>query len=464
VQHDSQRYDAVVIGAGQAGGPLATAFGASGRRTALIESDQVGGACINVACTPTKTMAASARVAYLARRALEYGVDVGEVRVDVSRVRRRKQEVIESFRASTLRRIEGSKNVDLLQGRARFVGQRSLEVGKRDGSTLRIDAEIVVINTGSQPSRPPIKGLDSVPSLDSTSIQELDEAPEHLVVLGGGYVGLEFGQMFLRFGSRVTIVEPGSHVLSREDPDISEEVEKVLREDGVALLLESRATSVKATAPGVELELELAGGRRSVAGSHLLVATGRKAATDGLNLEAAGVATDERANIKVNDRLETNVPGVYAVGDVTGGPAFTHISYDDFRILRTNLIENGKASTTNRLVPYVVYIDPQLGRVGLSENEARSQGRRVRVAKMPMSYVARAIETAEMRGVMKAIVDGESDRILGCAIYGAEGGELMSMIEIAIMGEIPYTALRDGVFAHPALSESLNNLFGSLDG
>jgi len=310
---------------------------------------------------------------------------------------------------------------------------------------------------------PPIEGLDSVPTLDSTSIMDLDVLPEHLVVLGGGYVGLEFGQMFRRFGSRVTIIEPGKQLLAREDPDIAEEVAKVLREDGIEILFETRAERVEQANQVIHLQLKAAPGKRAIEGSHLLVATGRKPTTEALNLQAAGIATNERGFVKVDERLETNVPGVYATGDVNGGPAFTHISYDDFRILRTNLIDGGSASTTNRLVPYVVYIDPQLGRVGISEGEAQSQGKRVRVAKMPMNYVARADETSETRGVMKAIVDGDSDRILGCTIFGTEGGELMSMIELAIMGQMPYTALRDGIFAHPTWAESMNNLFGMIE-
>jgi pyruvate/2-oxoglutarate dehydrogenase complex dihydrolipoamide dehydrogenase (E3) component len=463
VQHGTQRYDAIVIGAGQSGGPLSTAFAAAGRKTAIIEQDQVGGACINYACTPTKTMVASARVAYLARRAPDYGVHVGDVRVNMAEVRRRKQAVVESFRAGSERHIQSAKGVDLLRGRARFTGPHAIEVELRDGGTIRLEADIIVINAGTQVAIPPIGGLDSVPTLDSTSIMELDDLPEHLLILGGGYVGLEFGQMFRRFGSEVTILEPGKQLLAREDPDVADEVAKILREDGIDVLLETSAERAEHSVGGIRLQLKSADTRRALEGSHLLVATGRKPATEGLGLDVAGVETNERGFVKVSERLETNVPGIYATGDVNGGPAFTHISYDDFRVLRTNLVEGGNASTKDRLVPYAVYIDPQLGRVGISETEARNQGRRVRVAKMPMSHVARADETGESRGMMKAIVDGASDRILGCAVLGIEGGELMSMLEIAMMGQVPYTALRDGIFAHPTLAESLNNLFGALE-
>jgi pyruvate/2-oxoglutarate dehydrogenase complex dihydrolipoamide dehydrogenase (E3) component len=326
-----------------------------------------------------------------------------------------------------------------------------------------LQAGTIVINAGARPSAPPLDGLDTVPALDSTSIMELDAVPEHLLVLGGGYVGLEFGQMFRRFGARVTIVQRGPALLAREDPDVAEAVAGIMREDGIDVLLDADATRVAAgPGGGVRLEVRVGGSARALEGSHLLVAAGRRPNTDGLGLEAAGVETDARGFVKVDERLRTNVPGIYAIGDVNGGPAFTHISYDDFRILRANLLEGGSATTTGRLVPYTVFIDPQLGRVGLGEAEATASGREVRIAKMPMSYVARALEVDEPRGFMKAVVDAGSGQVLGCAVLGLEGGELMAALQVAIMGRLPYTALRDAVFAHPTLAESLNNLFASL--
>src|SRR5262249_20486332 len=286
----------------------------------------------------------------------------------------------------------------------------------------------------------------------------------HLLILGGGYIGLEFGQMFRRFGSNVTVVQRGKQLLVREDPDVAEEVLNVLQEDGIDVLLQTDATRVEAAAPGVALHLRGPEGDRTVAGSHLLVATGRVPNTDALNLAAAGVQVDAHGFIPVNDRLETNVPGIYALGDVKGGPAFTHISYDDYRIIRNNLLRGGRSTTKGRLVPYTVYIDPQLGRVGLTEQEARAQGRTIRVAKIPASWVARALEMAEPRGFLKAVVDAETRQILGAAVLAVEGGEIMSMLEIAMMGKLPYTALKDGIFAHPALAEALNTLFMSLEG
>src|SRR5437867_527261 len=364
------QYDAIVIGAGQAGGPLAGALARAGRRSALVERVHVGGTCINEGCTPTKTMVASARVAYLARRAADYGVRAGPVVVDMAAVRQRKRSIVESFRSGSERRLTTTAGLDLLIGEARFIGPNAVEVRSAAG-TKALTAPLIFINTGGRPARPALQGLDAVPTLDSTSIMELAVLPEHLLILGGGSIGLEFGQMFRRFGTRVTVVQ--------RPP-----------------------------------------------------------------------------------RLEPGVPGVYALGDVKGGPAFTHIHYDDFRIVRTNLLEGGSATIHDRLVPNTVFIDPQLGRIGLSEAEAREQGRKIQVAKMPMSYVARALEMDEPRGFMKAVVDADTGLILGAAVLGVEGGEIMAALQVAMLGRLPYTALRDAVFAHPTLAESFNNLFAAL--
>ena len=454
----SERYDAIVIGAGQAGGPLSTALARSGKRTALIEREHVGGTCINEGCTPTKTMVASARVAYLARRGADYGVETGPVRVNLARVRERKRNIVKSFRAGSLRRIQAAPGVDLICAEARFTGPRRIAV---DGRTL--EADLVFINAGCRPAAPDVEGLDCVPSLDSTSIMELDQVPAHLLVLGGGYIGLEFGQMFRRFGSRVTIVQRGRQLLPLEDEDVAGAVRDILLEDGIEVLLDSQAIRAAATGSGVRLTLSTPEGQRDLDGSHVLRAAGRVPNTDHLDPGAAGIATDDKGFITVNERLETTAPGVYALGDVKGGPQFTHISYDDFRVIRTNLLQNGRACVTDRLVPYTVFIDPQLGRIGLSERDARRQGKPVRVARMPMSYVARALELDEPRGLMKALVDPASGQILGATVLGIEGGELMAVLQLAMMGQVPYGRLRDAVFAHPTLAESLNNLFSTLD-
>ena len=459
-----QHYDAVVIGAGQGGVPLATTLAQAGRNTALVEREHVGGTCVNEGCTPTKTMVASAKAAYFDRRSEDYGVQNGPVSVDMVKVRQRKRDIVESFRGSNERRIENTANLDLLPGETRFTAPKDLEVRLKGGETLQLSADNIFINVGARPGSVRVEGLESVPTLNSTSIMELDEVPEHLLVLGGGYVGLEFAQMFRRFGSEVSVVQRGEQLLSREDPDVAEAVAEILREDGLEVLLETHPRRVEQTEEGeIRLTVQAPDGERVLSGSHLLVAAGRPPNTDVLNLKAAGVQTDERGFIEVNERLETNVAGIYALGDVKGGPAFTHISYDDFRIIRTNLLEGKDATTADRLVPYTVFIDPQLGRIGLSEQEAQARGLNFRVAKMPMSYVARALEVDEARGFMKAVVDAGSHQILGCAVLGIEGGEIMAMMQIAMMGKVPYTALRDGVFAHPTLAESLNNLFATID-
>jgi len=458
-----EQYDAIVIGAGQAGGPLASALARGGRKTAIVEQAHVGGTCINEGCTPTKTIIASARDAYMARRGADYGVRTGAISVDMTVVRNRKRDIVDSFRGGSERQLKETSGLDILFGHAGFDGPKSLEVQLRDGGARHITAETIVVNVGEHPADPPIEGADSVPILNSTTVMELDVVPEHLLVLGGGYVAVEFGQAFRRFGSRVTIVQRGKQLLAREDADVAEEVAKILRQDGIDIRLETSATRVQPGADGgIALTVRGPEGERVLSGSHLLAAAGRAPNTDRLNAAAAGIETNERGYITVNERLETNVPGIYAAGDCNGGPAFTHISYDDYRILKTNLVDGGHATTTGRLVPYTVFMDPQLGRIGLGEDEAKRQGRKVRVARIPMDYVARALEVDEPRGLMKAIVDGESDRILGAVVLGLEGGELMAMLEIAMMGDLPYTRLRDGIFAHPTLAESLNTLFGSL--
>jgi pyruvate/2-oxoglutarate dehydrogenase complex dihydrolipoamide dehydrogenase (E3) component len=460
---ETQHYDAIIIGSGQAGTPLSTALAEAGMRTALVERKHVGGTCVNEGCTPTKTMVASGRVAYLARRAADYGVHTGPITIDMTRVRQRKREIVDSFRNGSQARIEKTANLDLIFGDASFSGPKAVVVRMPDGSQRTLSAKHIFINAGTRASRPKLDGLDGVPALDNISIMELDAVPDHLLVLGGGYIGLEFGQLFRRLGSRVTIVQTAAQLLTREDPDIAEEVTNILRQDGVDVLLNSKATRVGRSRESIQLDIQSQGSSTTLSGSHFLVATGRVPNSDTLNLGAASIQTSEGGFIKVNERLETTAEGVYALGDIKGGPAFTHISYDDFRIIRTNLIEKKSASTKDRQVPYAVFIDPQLGRVGLSETDARAQGHKIRVAKMPMTRVARALEVDETRGFMKAIVDAESNQILGAAVLGIEGGEIMSALEIAMMGKLPYTALRDGIFAHPTLAESLNNLFTAMD-
>ena len=458
-----QQYDAIVIGSGQGGTPLSVALAKAGMRTALIERKHVGGTCINEGCTPTKTMVASGRVAYLARRGANYGVQTGPVSVDLAKVRERKRNIVENFRSSSQSGLEKTANLELIFGDASFSGPKTVVIRLQDGSRRTVSAKYIFINAGTRASRPALDGLASVPFLDNISIMELDALPDHLLIVGGGYIGLEFGQLFRRFGSRVTIVQSAGQLLTREDSDIAEEITNILRQDGVEVLLNAKATRVSRAGENIRLEIKSGNSSTTLACSHLLVATGRVPNSDTLNLAAAGIQSCERGFIQVNDSLETTAEGIYALGDIKGGPAFTHISYDDFRIIRANLLEKKSASTKGRQVPYTVFIDPELGRIGLTEKDARAQGRNIRVAKLPMSHVARALEVDETRGFMKAIVDAATNQILGAAILGIEGGEVMSAIEIAMMGKLPYTALRDGTFAHPTLAESLNNLFTAMD-
>lgn len=456
----AEKYDAIIIGSGQSGGPLSTTLAKAGWKVALIERESVGGTCVNRGCTPTKTMVASARVAYLTRRAGDYGVQTSPISIDMKKVRERKRDIVENFRSSGQRYMESFENLELIFGEAGFSNSKSIEVRLSGADAREITAEKIFINTGCRPSVPPIEGLSRVPFLNSTTIMELDTVPEHLVMIGGGYIGLEFGQMFRRFGSRVTVLQRGNQLLPREDPDIAEELTQILREDGLDIILEAETEKVGLNEDSkIKLAVMTPGGKQTIVGSHVLVSAGRIPDTDSLNLPAAGIESDGRGFVKVNDRLETNVPGIYAMGDVKGGPAFTHISYDDFRILSQNLLNDGNAGINGRLVPYTLFTDPQLGRIGMGEKEALANGHNIRIAKLPMSHVARAIEVDETRGFMKAIVDADTDQLLGAAVLGIEGGEVMAVFEMAMIGKILYPTLRDTIFAHPTLAEAINNLF-----
>ncbi len=455
-------YDAVIIGVGQAGDPLARALAKAGKTVAIVERDVVGGTCVNRGCTPTKTMIASARVAYLARRGADFGVQTGPVSVDLTKVRQRKRDIVVDFRDGVQTKLEDTDGVHLIFGEAKFLEPKTVEIALRDGGTQQVTAEQVFINTGARPTVPSIEGLDQVEYLDSTSVMELGAVPEHLIILGGSYIALEFGQMFRRFGSEVTVVDQSARIMEREDADVAEEITKILTEDGLRIITEAKATSVEKSDAGVMLTLQTKTGEQNITGSHLLLAVGRTPNTEWLELPAAGINEDDHGFIGVSETLETNVPGVYALGDVKGGPQFTHIAYDDYRIVRANLLEHGSRTTAGRMVPYTMFTDPQLGRVGLTEAEAKQQGRNIQVAKIPMSEVARGIETDETRGFIKAVVDADTQQILGAAVLAVDGGEVMAVLEVAMMGRLPYTALRDATLAHPTLAEALNNLFLTL--
>lgn len=476
-----QKYDALIIGSGQAGTPLAIALAKAGTRTCLIESVHIGGCCVNEGCTPTKTMITSGRVAYLARRGPDYGVctegsgeneNVNDVRIDMKKVRARKRDIVTQFRTGTERRLREAGVVVLL-GTARFVGEKTVSVSVGDGTERLLEGGKIFINAGERPAPFHLEGQETVDPgrvLDSTSIQELDEVPGHLIVVGGGYVGVEFAQLYRRLGSQVTILQRGKQLLGREDPEIADCFLSILQEDGLDVRLQSTALSISPSPSGFELRIQTRDTEEStVTGTHIVFATGRVPNSDTLNLEAAGIQTNRNGHIITDEYLTTTVPDVFALGDIKGPPAFTHISYDDFRIIQKNHITKPgatlKASTKNRVVPYVVYTDPQFGHVGLHEYEARAKypEKQIQTAKMPMTYVARALETNETRGMMKVIVDGESGLILGFSCLGIEGGEVMSIVQMAMTGGVRWEALRDTIWAHPSLAESLNNIWEFLE-
>ena len=465
----AEQVDAIIIGSGQAGNPLAAALGKAGKKTVIIENRLVGGTCVNSGCTPTKTMIASAKVAEQARRGTKFGVHTGEVAVHMAEVRARKREVVDLWRKGSEKRLAQADNVELVRGLGRFSSASSVDVRLSEGGTRTFAAKHIFINTGLSSITPDVEGIESVPYLTNDSIMELDELPGHLLVLGGSYIAVEFAQMFRRFGSRVTIISTAEHLLPREDLDITDELKKILTEDGVEFVLGATAKIAHAEDKTICLTVKMETGPteveivRELTGTHLLLAVGRKPNTFALNLAEAGLEADEHGFIPVNERLETKVAGIYALGDVKGGPAFTHISYDDYRIIAANLLEGGSRSTLDRPIPYTVFTDPELGRIGLSEKEALEAGRQIRIAKMPASSIARAYETGEPRGLFKVVVDAETDQILGAAVLTAEGGELAAMLQIAMAGKLPYTAMRDAVFAHPTWAESLNTIFSSFE-
>jgi pyruvate/2-oxoglutarate dehydrogenase complex dihydrolipoamide dehydrogenase (E3) component len=442
------RYDALVIGSGQAGSPLCFKLADHGWTVALIEKEHLGGTCVNTGCTPTKTMVASAQVAHYARHAERWAVSAAEVAVDFPGVIARKERIVGQWRAGLERQVQTRERVHLYRGQARFTGPHRVAVGAQV-----LESDRIFINTGGRPDVPALEGLERVGYLTNASIMQLSALPEHLLVLGGGYVGLEFGQMFRRFGSRVTVVHRDAQVLAHEDADVAAELQRALESEGVRFILGARTTRVEKHGDEIVLHFQTGDGPADVRGSHLLVATGRRPNTDDLGLTEAGVEVTAKGFIRVNNRLETNVPGIWALGDVKGGPAFTHISYNDYQIVYANLIEGKGLTTDNRLVPYAVFTDPQLGRVGMTEKEARAAGRRLKVGKIPMTRVARAIERDETAGLMKLVVDAATDRMLGAAVLGAEGGELVQILGFVMLAGAPYTLLKGAVYIHPTLAE-----------
>ncbi len=453
------KYDAIIIGSGQAGNPLGKKLAATGRRTAIIEKLWVGGTCVNVGCTPTKTLIASGRLAYLVRRSSDFGIHTTGLSINIEEVIRRKNTKVTASREASTKGLLATPNLDLIFGNAVFNGPKEVAVTKEDGSVETLTAENIFLNTGTRPVIPPITGLDTVKYLTSTSIMDLMEIPAHLLIVGGSYIALEFAQLYRRLGSDVTIIESRDRFLSKEDEDIAAEIKKILEEDGIRILTGVHVTKVAAEGHQVRLET----GGPAITGSHLLIATGREANIKALNLSAAGIEVNKTGFIAVNDRLETNIAGVYALGDCKGGPQFTHISYNDHLIVYKNLVEHANQSIAGRASVYCLFTDPELGRVGLTEQEARAKGLNIKIATMPANKIARAWENDEARGMIKAIVDADTKKILGAAALCFGGGELMSVLQMAMMGGITYDILRDAVYAHPTFAEALNNLFGKLD-
>jgi pyruvate/2-oxoglutarate dehydrogenase complex dihydrolipoamide dehydrogenase (E3) component len=476
---NAAHYNALILGSGQAGTPLAVHLRSLGQTVCLVERSHIAGCCVNEGCSPTKTMIASGRIAYLARRAVEFGVAVGgdEVRVDMQNVRQRKRDIVDSLRGGSEKKLADS-GVEVMLGTASFTGEKEVEVNPNDGSAgQKVTADKVFINVGCRPARPAIPGLDTIDQarvLDSTSVQELGEVPKHLVVVGGGAIGLEFGQLFRRFGSRVTIVQRGPRLLGRmDDPEIAECLQEILEGEGVEVLLNAKVERVSTSPEESRLPIAITisdseAAEKKIQASHILIATGRIPNTDTLNLSAANIARTSTGHIRVSPKLETNIDGIYAMGDMKGGPAFTHVSYDDFRIIRNNLFPPPSQhppkklrTTTERepFIPSVIYTDPQYAHIGPSLFSLPSSKTYFSYS-MPASWIARGLETAETRGMLKAIIDPETNRIVSFSAVAVEGGEIMSVVQMAMLGGLTWMDLRDGVFAHPGWSESLNNLWG----
>ena len=454
----NQRFDAVVIGAGQAGPPLAERLGKSGRKVAVIERKLVGGTCVNAGCIPTKAMVASAYVAQMGRRASDYGVLAeSEVRVDMQRVWERTQGISGQSRSSVEKWLGGMQNVSLLRGQAVFESPRSVRVGD-----ALIEADEFFINVGGRAIVPDFPGIDTVPYLTNTSILALRELPRHLVIIGGSYIGLEFGQMFRRFGAAVTIVERGDRLLPREDPEVSAAVVDILQKEGIAFHLSAECIEVHGRAGEVRVVAKCADPRLEVLGTHVLLAVGRRPNTDDLGLQNAGVATDERGYITVDDQCRTQVKGIWALGDCNGKGAFTHTSYNDFEIVAANVLDGEARRISDRIGAYALYIDPPLARIGLTEQEARKQGRKIDIGVRPMARVGRAVERGETLGFMKVIVDSDSQQLLGAAILGVNGDEVIHSLLDVMYAKAPYRTVTHAMHIHPTVAELLPTVLQDL--
>ncbi|GAA3982027.1 mercuric reductase [Hymenobacter antarcticus] len=459
-------FDAIIIGSGQAGNPLATALAEAGRRVALIEENRLGGSCINYGCSPTKTLLATAERLHQLRTAAAVAApeipNAAQLTVDLAAAVARKDDIIGKMRKGIRANLTQKHDVTLLEGHAAFTGPHALLVTLANGSTKDVTAPLIFINTGTRAAIPDISGLADSGYLSTTQLLDLKELPEHLIILGGGYIGLEFSQMFRRFGSRVTIVEAGPQLLEREDDDVCQGLQAALGQEGIEFVMGARAHGVSRGPSGsITVSVTTSAGERRLRGSHLLVATGRTPNSDKLGLGFAGVKTDDKGYILVDNNLRTNVRGIYALGDIHPGPQFTHLSYDDYRVVRDALLHGRKRSARQRPLPYCVFTDPPMARIGLSEGQAQEQKMPYRVATMPVSVIGRAQQTSETRGFWKVLV-GNDDRLLGATLLGPEAGEIMAIIEVAMAGRLKYQQLQEMIFAHPTWAEGLNNVFREL--
>jgi pyruvate/2-oxoglutarate dehydrogenase complex dihydrolipoamide dehydrogenase (E3) component len=443
----TQHFDAIIIGAGQAGPPLAGRLTAAGQTVAVIERKLVGGTCVNYGCIPTKTLVASAHTAHVARRAADFGIGTGDVTVDMTKVKARKDSIVLGDRTGVESWLEGMDGCTLIRGHARFTGPKTLTI---DGEQT-ISADRIFLNTGGRAVVPDIPGLDEVDYLTNVGVLELGTVPAHLVVVGGSYIALEFAQMYRRFGAQVTVVEKGPRLTSREDEDVSATIKEILEAEGITVVVGAGAMRVAKHGEGVALTP--ADGADPIIGTHLLVATGRQPNTDDLGLEVAGVEIDGRGYIKVDDQLRTNVEGIWAMGDCNGKGAFTHTSYNDFEIVAANLLDDDRRRVSDRVTTYALYIDPPLGRAGMTVDEVRKSGRKALVGKRPMTKVGRAVEKGETQGFMKVVVDAETKEILGAAILGVGGDEVIHSILDVMTAKLPYTAISRTMHIHPTVSE-----------
>ncbi len=451
-------YDAIVIGTGQAGPSLAFRLAGAGMKIAVIERNLVGGTCVNTGCTPTKALVASAYATQLARRAAEYGVTIaGAVGVDMQRVKARKDAIVAQSRDGLTSALEKAPNITLIRGHARFVAPREIEVAGQ-----RLHAERIFVNVGGRAVVPPMPGIDHVPYLTNASMMQVDFLPRHLVIIGGSYIGLEFGQMYRRFGSEVTIVEMASRLVHREDEDVSAAIKDIVEHDGVNVRLNAECISLAKRGDDIVATADCTEGPPEIVGSHVLLAVGRRPNTDDLDLDKAGVHCDERGYIIVDDELRTNVPGIWALGDCNGRGAFTHTAYNDFEIVAANLLDHDPRRVSDRITAYALYTDPPLGRVGMTMAEARQSGRRVLVGERPMTRVARAIEKGETQGFMRILVDGDSKEILGASLLGTGCDEAVHAILDLMYAKAPYTVMQRAMHIHPTVSELLPTILGDL--